>query len=94
MGYLVPMTDLERARDALAAASLPDWVERLNAEGMVDHTGDPALRVTVVIRDDREQVVEDGPALSGLTRQVLSVLQAVGVELFPYLRFVTAAEVA
>jgi hypothetical protein len=86
------MSTVPAADEALNSAHLPEWVDRVNAEAMVDHTGEPALRVTVVVRNEREDVLEDGRALAAFSRGLLEALQAAGVELFPYTRFVTVAE--
>ena len=61
---------------------------------MIDHTGEPAVRVTVVVRADRESVVRNGAALSDLSRKIHLAIDAAGVHLFPYTRFVGASEAA
>lgn len=88
------MSDIDRIEKALKKAKLPDWVESTRVEPMVDHTGESALRVTVVVRADREDVVKDGEALNALSRKIHLLIDAAGVPLFPYTRFVGSSEAA
>ena len=88
------MSDIERVRKALKRAKLPGWVESASAEAMTDHTGDPAVRITIVVRAEREDVVRDGAALSELSRKIHIAIDAAGVHLFPHTRFVGASEAA
>lgn len=89
------MSDVDQIRAALDRATLPDWVESTKVEPMVDHAGEPALRITVVVRADREeQVVRDGAALSELSRTLHLLIDRAGVHLYPYTRFVGASEAA
>ena len=88
------MSEIEQVRKALKKAKLPDWVESTRIDAMIDHTGEPAVRVTVVVRADREGVVRDGAALSDLSRKIHLAIDAAGIHLFPYTRFVGASEAA
>jgi len=89
------MSDIERVKKALKRVKLPNWIESTTAEAMVDHTGEPAVRVTFVVRVGREDEVKDGAALSELARKVHSAIIAAGVlDLYPYTRFVGASEAA
>ena len=92
--YALLVSDIEQVRKALKKTKLPSWVESTSAEPMIDHTGDPAVRVTIVVRKDREDVVKDGAALSELSRTIHLAIDAAGVHLLPYTRFVGASEAA
>lgn len=88
------MSEVEEITKALDEATLPDWVESTHIETMVDHSGEPAVRVIVVVRADREDVVKDGAALSALSRKIHLAIDAAGVHLFPYTRFTISGEAA
>jgi hypothetical protein len=88
------MSELDQIRKALKKAKLPAWVESTRVEAMVDHTGESAVRVTVVVRAGDEGIVNDGAALNALSRQIHIAIDAAGVSLFPYTRFVGANEAA
>jgi hypothetical protein len=88
------MSEVEQIRRALKKARLPDWVARTEVETMIDHTGDAAVRVTVVVREGREGVVRDGELISDISRRIHLAVDAAGVQLFPYTRFVGASEAA
>jgi hypothetical protein len=88
------VSDIDQIRRVLKQVKFPAWVEGARAESMVDHTGDPAVRVTIVVRAGREGIVEDGAALNELSRRIHVAIDAAGVHLFPYTRFVGAGEVA
>lgn len=79
---------------ALKKTTLPDWVESTRVEPMVDHTGDPALRVIVVVRPEREEIVKDGRALTMLVEKIHATVENAGVTLFPYTRFTVSGEAA
>jgi len=88
------VSDIDRVRKVLKKAKLPSWAESARAEAMIDHTGEPAVRVTIVVRAKSESIVRDGAALNALARQIHLALDAAGVQLFPYTRFVGADEIA
>lgn len=88
------MSEVDEITKALSEAQLPDWVESTQVETMVDHTGDPAVRVIVVVRADRDDVVKDGAELSALSRKIHLAIDAVGIRLFPYTRFTISGEAA
>lgn len=88
------MSEVGRTEAALAAATLPDWVQSLHVEPMVDHTGEPALRVTVVVKAEREDIVNDGVVIGDMARRIHLAIDAAGIHLFPYTRFVGASEAA
>lgn len=81
-------------RRALKKVKLPTWVQSVTIEPMVDHTGDPAARVVVLVRAGREGVIQDGGALLDLTGAIHVALNAEGLDLFPYTRFFVASEAA
>jgi hypothetical protein len=88
------MSQVDAIRAALSSASLPNWVESTQVETMIDHTGDPAVRVIVVVRADRDDVVKNGAALNALSRQIRLAIDAAGIQLFPYTRFTLSGEAA
>lgn len=88
------MSAVDEITKALKKAKLPDWVESTHVETMVDHIGDAAVRVIVVVRADRGDIVKDGGALSDLRRKVHLAIDEVGVDLYPYTRFTIAGEAA
>lgn len=73
---------------------LPEWIVRTEVETFVDHSGDRAIKVLLVVREDREDVVQDGDALSDVVLKVHAIVSDAGSELFPYTYFVGAAEAA
>ena len=87
-------SDIEPIRKALAKAKLPRWVARAEVAPMVNHMGEPALRVTLVIRDDREEILTDGRALNDAARRVHVAIDATGETRWPYTGFVIAHEAA
>ena len=88
------MSEVDEITKALSEAELPDWVESTHVETMIDHTGDPAVRVIVVVRAEREDVVKNGAELSALSRKIHLAIDAAGVHLFPYTRFTISGEAA
>lgn len=88
------MSTVDRVAKALKRAKLPDWVEKTHVESMVDHTGAGALRVIVVVRSDRGEMVSDGKALNALARKIHHAVEETGVDLLPYTRFTLADEAA
>ena len=61
---------------------------------MVDHSGEPAVRVTLVVKNADEKMLEDGDALNVVARQVHLAIDAAGVVRWPYTDFVVAREAA
>lgn len=88
------MSTVDQITKALEKAALPDWVESTQVEMMVDHTGEPAVRVIIVVRPDRSNMVNDGKALNALARQIHLAVHDAGVDLFPYTRFTVSGEAA
>ncbi len=75
------MSAVDAITKALEKAKLPSWVESWHVETVVDHTGDAAVRVIVVVRADREDIVQDGRALNELRRKVHLTIDDAGVDL-------------
>ncbi len=88
------MSEIDRVQKVLKKVKLPSWAESARAEAMIDHMGEAAVRVTIVVRAKSEDVVKDGAALNALARQLHLAIDAAGVRLFPYTRFVGADEAA
>lgn len=88
------MSDIDAVEKALKKAKLPKWVGGTRVEAMIDHTGEPAVRITIIVKAGDEKIAKDGAAVSALAQQVRAVVDAAGVHLFPYTRFVGANELA
>lgn len=61
---------LERAREAVREARLLDWVHDVQFEVAEHHAGEPAVFVTVLMRDERAEIVGDGEALIATMRRM------------------------
>lgn len=83
-----------RVEKALEKMGLPDWVETTHIGPMLDHTGDPAVRVIVVVRPDREAIVRDGEALTALVQKIHAAAEKAGVDVLVYTRFTVSGQAA
>ena len=81
---------MEQAEEALRKLQVPDWVERLTIERYRDHADDLALRIWVVVKPDRLSILEDDDAVPDISEQVRAAIRATGIELFPYVEFISA----
>lgn len=68
-------------------------VARIHAREGVDHSGEPSLFVTVVFAAEVSDAGFDGETLSAIARIIHDRLLEEGIELFPYVTFITAADV-
>ncbi len=77
------------------ALCLPDRpkVDEIRWERYVDSLGDDALRVWIIL-DDATRAEELHGARAPIRQAVRGALQGAGIDLFPYLRLVTHAELA
>ena len=78
----------EKVEEALRIEnlSLPSElpVEKISAEEYIDSTGDEALRVSVVLREDFDEETISGDAVIKLKLSIHDSLIARGIRLFPY----------
>jgi hypothetical protein len=85
---------MERLEDIEAAirGGMPDWIEDVRVSAMTDADGEPALAVILGIRVARVGVVDDASALAEAREAVHRALAQMGVDLWPYTRFLRADE--
>lgn len=76
--------------DALARVVLPGWAERVRAEPILDHNGEPAIDVVVVVRSGAPDALADGAALNETAVRLHDALLGVDVALWPFVRFISA----
>jgi hypothetical protein len=83
----------ERLRGILDPCKLPLPEElpvgRIHSREGLDHSGEPAIFTTVVFKPGVRDSGLDGKALLDVTRVIRGALQAEGIELFPYVTFLT-----
>lgn len=80
---------IERA----VAGQLPNWVADFRFETGEDSTGDPALWVWVLMRDEVADAVSDDE-VSAVRQRLFDAARRVNPERWPYIRFRTVAEQA
>ena len=73
--------------------ALPEWVDHVRAEPKIDHYGEPAINITVVVRRGVDHVFRDGALLNQIALHIHDVLVAQGIELWPFVDFVSADEI-
>jgi hypothetical protein len=78
---------------ALSAFSWPAWVDRVHAEPTWDPWDEPAIDVLVVVRSGEWGPFSDGALLNTVALQVHDDLLARGIELRPFVRFVSADDI-
>lgn len=83
--------DIVRALEGLRR-QLP-WLDRVEVEFRDDSAGEPAIFVRLVVCSGVEDLFEDGARLMDARRQVRAVLDETGIELWPFIGFVSADEV-
>jgi len=88
------MTARERAEKALAALSLPGWVDHVLVRDMFDADGEPALEVVLAIRDDRIDVIHDGKRLNDTAHRVHVAVREAGIDLWPFTRYLSVSDLA
>jgi hypothetical protein len=88
------MKQLEAIQKALSEASLPSWVARQSVQLFEDAQGELAARVSIVVHDDKGQVLNDGRELSAVRRRVHEVIDDAEIPLWPYVEFVTERDAA
>jgi hypothetical protein len=72
--------------------SLP--VVRLEVEDYTDWTGDPALKVQVILDESTDVEHFDGQAVSDLMNEIRESLRKHGITLFPYISLAKQSELA
>jgi hypothetical protein len=82
-----------RVDDVLATVPVSPWVERLRAAPKTDQYGAPAIDVLVVVRSGERDVFGDGGRLKALARHIHDAFLRAEIELWPYVRFVSADEI-
>ncbi len=70
------------------------WLERFDATLREDSLGEPAIEVQLVARAGIRDLFEDGEQLSAARHLVRELLEAEGIELWPYVSFLSADEVS
>jgi len=83
----------DRVDQILEHVSRPSWAESIQAEPKLDREGEPAIQVTVVVRSGETEVFKDGSQLSSLVMSFHDALLAEEIDLWPYVRFVSADEI-
>lgn len=68
------------------------WLQRVEAEIGDDSFGQPAIFIRLVVQPGFHDLFEDGARLMAARRLVRAVLDARGVELWPFIAFVSADE--
>ena len=81
---------LKNLRKRSLPASMP--VKRLEIEGIVNHVGEDALRVTIVLAEDVDQESVSGDDVISLKGAIHESLIADGIKLFPYIFLATESE--
>lgn len=87
------MTQTETIQHALDHSDLPDWIARKEVELIEDASGDPAAQIRLVVREGNPLIFKDGRLLNRVSSQVRQILEAAHVGLWPYVSFVSEAEV-
>lgn len=89
------MAKIERAL-RLSNFNLPPRpkVERIEWWETVDSVDDPAIDVTVVLADETRDDERHWVQLKPISDAIFAAVRKVGDERFPYIRFVTNAELA
>ena len=86
------------AKEALEIKNLPNppglQIVEVVAEDYTDSTGDPALRVTVILDESVDAEKISGKAVSDLKFAILENLRQRGIDLFPYVFLATRSELA
>lgn len=77
--------------EAIDCVPWPAWVERIEIEPMRDANDEDAIDVLVVVRSG-EQPFSDGATLNDIAHEVIVAVRAAGIELWPFVRFVSADE--
>lgn len=83
----------EQVDRILGQLDLPGWVARIRAEPKRDEYDEPAIDVLVVVRSGEREIFSEGGTLNEVARQIHDVLLANGIELWPFVRFVSADEI-
>lgn len=83
----------QRVDEVLATIPVSTWVERVRAAPKTDQYNDPAIDVLVVVRSGERDVFRDGNRLASLARQIHDAFLRAEIELWPYVRFVSADEI-
>ncbi|MCA1595609.1 MAG: hypothetical protein LC772_04185 [Chloroflexi bacterium] len=60
-------------------------IEKISVEEYIDSTGDEALKVSVLLRDDFDEDTISGEAVNRLNHSIRDSLVARGILLFPYI---------
>ncbi len=72
--------------------NLPAWVVDAKPSFIEDADGDSALSVLIVISSESPEIVKNAHELLAIKKLVRSALKQSGVEVFPYFRFVSQAD--
>jgi hypothetical protein len=88
-------TNLQEAIDLTQLRLPPDLrVLSIEAEDYTDWSGDPALRVSVVIDENTDVDHLSGDTINEFKRVIHDNLLQHGITLFPYFRFAKPSELA
>jgi|JI10StandDraft_1071094.scaffolds.fasta_scaffold737798_2 hypothetical protein len=88
------MEPAQKANDVLAALPLPAWIVRHEVREVVDHTDQPALRITLYVQTADDPNLDDGAALGALGLRIHHAMQAHGITLWPYVEYAAEDEEA
>jgi hypothetical protein len=96
LGILQPYLPSDAARkrvtDALSKLRLPDDVVAIQYELALDSSGDPAVRLWVIVKDEAAQRKSFPEEAAKIQDQIMEVFVRTGVERWPYVSFRTTSE--
>jgi len=90
--YLPTQGELEQVRDALESVQFPEFVLSWDFELGEDSTGDPAVWVWVIVRDDAADRPDFTKVSTGVEWKIREAFVAKGLGRWPFVRFRTASE--
>uniref|UniRef100_Q07UH8 Uncharacterized protein n=1 Tax=Rhodopseudomonas palustris (strain BisA53) TaxID=316055 RepID=Q07UH8_RHOP5 len=78
-------------REIVNANTMPDAVASVRSRPAVDWTGDPIIRISIVVRPETEAALTGQTPLNILTK-ISDQLMAVGEDRFPIIDYATTAD--
>ena len=88
------MTDAAEIRRVLDQAHISDRVDHYVVATGEDSTGDPAVRIWVILEDAYGESPDLESSSTRIERQIFGVLRNSGVDMWPYVHFRTRTEQA
>ena len=79
-------------REMLEQAHVSDQITAYLVRTGEDSTGDPAVKIWVILNDEAGESPDFGAETADISEQVVAVLRDQHVDLWPYVRFRTRSE--